>query len=190
MQLDDGKKILIEISQGSEQAFTRLVDNYSSKLYTYIYRLTRRREVAEEVTQDIFMQLWQTREFLPEVHNLDAYLFILTRNFSVNALKKLIREKDHLQKWLEIAPSSLSDSGWNENHLNLVDQAIGQLSTRQKEVWIMSRRRKMKYQEIARALNISKDTVNEHLQAANRNIVNYLRNNIEGLMLLCCCLLH
>lgn len=177
------KDLLLQIAEGDEKAFGEFVRLYSSKLYTYIYRITANSAESEELVQDIFIQLWQTREALAAVENPDAYLYILSRNRAANALKKMIRERNEQKLWQQLNWLQV-DEGNEQNVRNLLDQAVEALPPQQKKIWQMSRGLRMKYTDIALELGISKDAVNKSLQAAGKNITSFIKQHLNLLLLL------
>lgn len=184
-QIYSEKELLERVAKGEEQAFANLVQLYSSRLYTYMYRITGNSYESEELVQDIFVQLWQTRETLTSVKNFGAYLYILSKNRATNALKKVIRIRNEMNRWAtEQVSVSVDDDGFQEQISNLLDQAIDALPPKQQKIWRMSRMQHMKYEAIARELDISKDTVNKALQAANKNITTYVNKHLDTLLLL------
>ncbi|WP_372490119.1 RNA polymerase sigma factor [Chitinophaga sedimenti] len=49
-------------------------------LSTHIYRITESRELTEEIVQDAFLKIWQTRETLPDVRNFRSYLIVISKH--------------------------------------------------------------------------------------------------------------
>lgn len=177
MILPDERALLLEVAAGSEAAFAALVKQYASLLYGYILKLTRDEAAAEDVVQEIFTQLWLTRETLVEVRHFRAFLFVISRNHALKALKRIDQEYAHREEWgrLNTIPEEHNDG--IAFYLGLVEQAIMQLSPQQKKVWILSRRQGLKYNEIAQEMNISRETVKKYLQHATASIVTYLKSH-------------
>ncbi|MBO9572092.1 MAG: sigma-70 family RNA polymerase sigma factor [Chitinophagaceae bacterium] len=172
------------VAHGDGAAFKILVEQFSPLLYTFIFRITRNQQVAEEVMQDVFIKLWQTRETLAEVKNFEAWLFVISRNHSLNALEKMLGEKRRQFKFQQSAESYYQHPELEKTALDLIDEAVNQLPPQQKKVWVMHRRLRMQYEPISKELGISKETVNKHLQAATQNITNYLKAHASELILL------
>jgi len=175
------KELLLAVSRGNEQAFCELVDAYSSPLHTFIFRHTDSRELAEEIVQDIFTQVWLTRETLTEVRNFYTYLYVLCRNRAFNELKKMAREKKRLQQWQqEQDTASMADEKGElpYEYLDLVKEAVEQLPAQQKKVWTLSRKEGLTYMQVAEQLQISRETVKSYLKAANTGILKYLTARI------------
>jgi RNA polymerase sigma-70 factor (ECF subfamily) len=170
------KELLLRVSRGDEKAFTQLLVETSGLLYSFILQHTKAKEVAEEIVQDIFTQIWQTRESLTEIKNFRVYLYVISRNRVLNEIKKMIRERKRHQEWTQtvIADVREEDRAVIEQQYNLIDNAIAQLPPQQKKVWILNRQKELTYKEIAAEMNISRETVKTYLQHANNTITKYI----------------
>ncbi len=86
--LNSHPEILLRVSQGDEQAFEKLVYQYSEKVFFHALTFVKTWEQAEETVQDIFLKIWEKRKILAEVENFDNYLFIVSKNFLISAIRK------------------------------------------------------------------------------------------------------
>jgi RNA polymerase sigma-70 factor (family 1) len=183
----DEKELLQKVAAGDEIAFTRLFDAYHQQLGQHIFRLTESRAMAEEIVQDIFLKIWIGREALSGIQHFRSYIFVVARNHTINALRKTIRErrlhrnweKDTAETWGSADAGDLSKS-WN----TLIDAAIDQLPPQQKKVFILARQDRLKQEEIARVLQISKSTVKSHMRLAVAAVTEYIRAHADLLSLL------
>lgn len=174
------QELLQQVAKGNELAFRQIFDAYHHLLGAYIFRLTGSMETAEEIVQDVFIKIWDNREELTEVRNLKAYLFVVSRNQALNALKKSLREKKHYQQWQteqQVEEHLDSPEPLFNNQYRLLDLAINQLPPQQQKVYLLSRHERLKYAEIAIKMNISRETVKKYLQLAASSISSYLREN-------------
>lgn len=175
---------LQEVAQGNEAAFRDLFRQYADHLYAYIWQLTKSRELAEEVVQDIFLQIWISREALAEVRNFRNYLFVIARNHALNAMKKMMRERKRAMEW-ELARGEEDTPPPREPDLDIVEEAIRQLPAQQQKAWLLSRRQGKKYQEIAQEMELSRETVKKYIQYATQSIVRYVTSRISTLLAIC-----
>ncbi|WP_295117727.1 RNA polymerase sigma-70 factor [uncultured Chitinophaga sp.] len=175
--------LLQRVSRGDEQAFRELFHAWSDPLHAYICRLTHSNELAEEIVQDIFLQIWTTRETLASVRNFPPYLFVISRNHALNALKKALREKKRQQAWEAVNTQEWDDNTNLEPQLGLIETAISQLPPQQQKVWILCRRQGKKYQEVAEEMRISRETVKKYLQYANQSIMEYVAARTDACLL-------
>ena len=181
------QELLQQVAGGNELAFRQIFDAYHHLLGAHIFRLTDSMETAEEIVQDVFIKIWDNREELTEVRNLKAYLFVVSRNQALNALKKSLREKKHYQKWQteqQVEEHLDNPEPLFNDQYHLLDLAINQLPPQQQKVYLLSRHERLKYAEIAMKMNISRETVKKYLQLAVGSISSYLRENTYLLVLL------
>src|SRR4030095_3888383 len=71
-------------------AYKQLFELYYAPLSQFSYSITRSREIAEEIVSDVFLKIWMKRKSLLKIHNKHLYLYICTKNHSIN---RLIKEK-------------------------------------------------------------------------------------------------
>src|SRR5688500_13593563 len=86
--------MLQAIAQNDERAFNNLFYEYHQQLGAFVFSITRSKELTEEIIQDVFVKLWENRKELPAIKNFSAWLFIITRNHTLNAIKKLVQERE------------------------------------------------------------------------------------------------
>ncbi|SEK39671.1 RNA polymerase sigma-70 factor, ECF subfamily [Chitinophaga rupis] len=181
---DITKNLLPLVAAGSEKAFRQLFHLYADLLHTYIQSITKSSELAEEVVQDIFLQIWISRETLHNIRNFRSYLFVISRNHALNIIKQLIRENRRIKQWEESkALHADSDPEHLEYRLSLIEEAVRRLPPQQQKVWVMSRKQGMKYSEIAVATSLSRETVKKYLQYATSSIMQYVASRIDLLVI-------
>lgn len=170
-------ELLRRIAEGDTRSFEEIVIRYKNKLHAFVLNMTRSVEATEEIVQDSFLQVWITREGLPEVENFGNYLFILCRNRCLNALRKQLsdRRRQHaLEQGLLRAPDPEPAFSF-ELLIAEVQRAVNQLPPQQKRAWELSRRQGKNYGEIALEMALSKETVRKHVQLANISIIAFLK---------------
>jgi RNA polymerase sigma-70 factor (family 1) len=175
--LNDEKELLRQVADGDERAFTRLFDHYHQRLGIHIYRITRSEEIAEELVHDVFLKLWLNRELLSGVDNFAVYLFVVSKNAALNALKKIASEKLKFTGLDDVTenPSEQPD----DYRYVLIDEAIDQLPPQQRQVYMLSRHQRLSYHEIAFQMGISRETVKKYLQIATASIVSYIGKSVK-----------
>jgi len=157
------------VAQGDEQAFRKIYDYYSDRLYNYSFRITDKEELAEEIVMDAFLKIWINRVDLTGINRFDSYLYTVVRNQAFNAIKRMAHEADIMK---ELGLNNTEYNGCTEetviynDYQHLLNQAVNQLPPQQKLVYILSRDEGLKYDEIALQLKLSKNTVKAHLKKA------------------------
>lgn len=163
-----------------EFEFRRVFEEYKRQVYTQVYAIAKSQYAAEEITQEIFIKIWQNRELLSSVKNLDGYIYTIVRNYSLNYLRKAasdLRLVNHL--------ISVAVPGYNHTesvvqvseYKKLIHMAVSKLSPQRRLVYEMSKDNDLSYDDIASQLNLSKHTVKNHLLSALASIRGYLTQN-------------
>jgi RNA polymerase sigma factor (sigma-70 family) len=171
-------ELLSQVAAGNEQAFTFLFHQWQPFLSTHIYRITESRELTEEIVQDAFLKIWQTRETLPEVRNFRNFLIVISKHQALNALQKISREFQNWEKWVKEDAANGDQHDPAAQFYILLDEAIDQLTERQRQVYLLHRHEKLTYQQIADRLNIGKESVKTHIELAVKHISAHLRSRI------------
>jgi len=166
------KDLLQEVAAGNAASFTELFYRWQPFLATHIHRITESVPVTEEIVQDVFLKIWESREALAGIRSFKAYLLVVSKNMAINAFKKMAREFQQLERYRVESITPAEDS--SAALYSLIDEAIDQLSPRQKEVYLMHRHQRMTYQEIAAELGIGRESVKTHLQLAVHGISKYV----------------
>jgi RNA polymerase sigma-70 factor (family 1) len=172
--------LLLRVAGGDEQAFSELFNTHHQLLGTHIYRITGSAELAEEVVQDVFLKIWLSRESLSAVQHFRAYLFVVSKNHALNCLRKLAKERLR-QKTIEENAISLipEDNSGLDAYYSLLDEAIDHLPPQQQKVYLLSRHKRLKYDEIASQMGLSRETVKKYLQASTHSITNFVQSNMD-----------
>ncbi|MES2266059.1 MAG: sigma-70 family RNA polymerase sigma factor [Bacteroidota bacterium] len=174
------KELLLKVADGDEHAFSELFNAHHQLLGTHIYRITDSAELAEEVVQDVFLKIWMSRETLVNIQNFRAYLFAMSKNHALNCLRKLAKERVHQKSIEENAAELMPDENPRlKGYYSLLDEAIDHLPPQQQKVYLLSRHNRLKYDEIANQMGLSRETVKKYLQGATHSITSFVQSNID-----------
>ena len=158
--------------QGDEEAFDAIFRAYYAALVGLAESVLRQRAVAEEVAQDVMLELWRRRETLAVEESLRAYLFQATRNRALNHLRhRKVEQRGEPHARGESATPAVADAHLVEEEIDVaVRRAVAELPDRCREVFELSRVHGLTYAEIARALDISVKTVEAQMGKALRTL--------------------
>ena len=177
-------ELLQNVSTGSTEAFRRLYYLWEPALSSFLFQITKSKELTAEIVQDVFLKIWMTRETLQEIKNFKAYLFVISKNQAINALKKSIVELEKFKIFADnphLYEEEVDEK--KEYQYSLIDEAIDQLPARQKEVSLLHRYERMTYQEIADRLGIGKESVKSHLSIGIKAVKSNLQSKISLILL-------
>ncbi|TDX12754.1 RNA polymerase sigma factor [Flavobacterium sp. S87F.05.LMB.W.Kidney.N] len=164
----DEKKLLLELSQGSELAFTNVYNQYKNNVYSTAFRITKSKILSEEAVQDIFLKIWQNRETLSEIDHFENYLYIISRNHLFNSIKKIAREAT-LASEINLKETGFIDTDTSikdEQYNIILNQIVEQLPPQQQKVYKMAKLEGLSHQKIGESLGISTETVKKHMAQA------------------------
>lgn len=184
MPIKNDESILIRnLVRGDALSFDQIFSKYNKKVYSFSLRNVKSKEDAENVVQEVFINLWTHREKLKEIKNLDAWIFMICFNTIRKHFRQLMRENKHLQN---LAAYSFEDDNTTVTEIeynDLLEKAekiIDRLPERQKTIFFLSKKEGLSNDEISRKLNITKKTVENYLTNAKSSIKKALVN--EGLL--------
>jgi len=157
--------------QGDDEAFSLLFFEYYPKVKHFIIRLIKSDVFAEDLAQDIFAKIWINRENLSNVHSFNAYIFQMTKNRVLNHIKSNTVRSIYKNSINTEEPSITLEEEFIAKETQLIIELVVQkMPSRKRRVFEMSRYEGLKNEEIATKLNISKKTVENHLNMAINEI--------------------
>lgn len=182
----DDRTLIREIKNGNNEAFEFLFNAYYSRLRRYAIRFVRDEEVVRDIIQESFLKFWEKRALIEAV-SISALLFAMVRNACLNYLKHINLVEQRSLDYLDTAEGQEElyhwDFGVSPEYTLLykelreqIDLVISDLPPRCREVFEMSRFKKMKNWEIAEALHISTTAVEKHITKALARFSEHFRN--------------
>lgn len=165
----DDSELLAGLRRGDDSAFAAVFRAYYAGLVAAAERLVVDRGAAEDVVQEVMLELWRRRGALDPGLRLRAYLYQSTRNRALNQIRHLrvVREGE------PYAPAPSAPPGAEQGALAgeldaAIRSAIGELPDEVRETFLMSRVDGLTYPEMARTLSISVKTVEARMGRALR----------------------
>ena len=174
------KELIILLKEGDEKAFTTLYRRYWSKVYNFSRLYLSSILEIEEVVQEVFVKVWESRSLLREDDNFKGFLFVITRNLVFNQFRRSFNENAYkLTVLSSIMPYyNLEEELTAADLQEFIEKMVKELPPRQQEVFNLSRNAHLTYKEISIRLNINKKTVERHINEAlkflKKNIMFYL----------------
>ncbi|MET0462565.1 MAG: RNA polymerase sigma-70 factor [Chitinophagaceae bacterium] len=168
------KSLQQQIEGGSQQAFSSLFRLLYPRLLSFAIQYVHIKEIAEEITNDVFIKLWNRKEHLHEVNNISTYLFVSVKNLSLNYLKRY----SHLHVAVENNEEDASlvnlddpeqQLEWKEMSFQLA-HAIDSLPDQCRTIFKLIKEDGFRYKEVAEILGISPRTVETQLFRAMKKL--------------------
>lgn len=176
-------ELLTRLKNGDVLAFDQVYELYSHKLYSFVFKILKNEADADDIVQEVFVKIWESRYKLDDHKLLSSYIFTIAYNHSIDLIRKRINSNKYLEHLknssiLYSTPNSISELEFNELNTQ-VKKLIANLPERQKQVYLLHKEKGLTYPEIAEHMGISKNTVENHMAKA----LKYLRSNISNTLL-------
>jgi len=154
-------------------AFREIYSRYWKKLFDEAYKRLKNRELAEEVVQELFTNLWTKRQVLQINTTIGAYLHSAIANQVIDIYRKELvrsRYKEAFKVVHTEVDNSTVDSIMLKDLVYTIDEEISHLPDKCRSVFELSRKEHKSNKEIASYLGISEKTVEQHLTKAIKQI--------------------
>jgi len=162
---------------GDQAAFTRIYHSLKGEIYMFALKITKSREDAEDITVKVFMKLWEFRDRIDSLVHLRRWVFFTARNLCINVL----RERRFPQPFTDELHSETKDTGApladvREHEMvwaSLMEELwniIEALPVMRRKVMLMRFQENKSMEEIASALDLSVQTVYNHMARAKDQI--------------------
>ena len=171
-----------KIREGSAESFNILYDKYWEIVYVSAMKRLKNHDQAQDITQDVFSQLWLKRKGL-QIDNVPAYLHIAVRNRVLNLFEKerrYIPFEQLLYDNINLQGEYADALALQNEFLNAYRALVDSLPFQRKKIFLQYYEQGLSTEEIARQLVLSRKTVQNQLGRA----VSYLRANLSHLFLL------
>ncbi|MDR1371032.1 MAG: RNA polymerase sigma-70 factor [Dysgonamonadaceae bacterium] len=164
------KNDLLKLRNGSPEVFEKLFHQYGGRLYNFILkRSSGNTYLTEEIVQNTFIRIWETRACLDPDKSFLSYLCTIAKNMLINEYEHQMVEyvyKDYILKYCSEI-DNVTEKEIDKNLLEeYVDCLIEKLPPGRKQVFILSRKKMLSNKEISEQLQISESTVQSQLSKA------------------------
>lgn len=163
----------LSFQSGDRRVFEYVYNSYYELLIRQVFRLCREKEVAEEIVQESFTQLFLNRGNLKDMDGIYPYLYVVSKRLAISNFRKKVLQTAY-QSYLHVywsEGSNESQDTLDQKDLgDMVDRLVDRLPHQQKLIYRMSKFDEKTYQEIADEIGISKNTVRNHIASATRII--------------------
>lgn len=160
--------------ENDEQAFKELFNIFYGRLLQLAHMILRNNELAEDTVLEVFAKLWEKRQDLPKIESLSKYFYVLVKNKSLDQLRK---NKDLIH--VELTDTALRERVVSQHPekifldkelLEKINHAILDLPEKCRMVYRLVKEEGHSYQDAAELLNVSRKTVDNHINLAMRRI--------------------
>jgi RNA polymerase sigma-70 factor (ECF subfamily) len=176
--------LMLQLKNGDETAFRTIVEKHQDYIFRLAFRYLTNHQDAEEITQDVFIKLYQSRASYKPRAKLSTYLYRITINLSLNRIRDRKRKNWISLETLKSKQNEkimLTDDQNPEKRIEqkekqqFIKRAIGSLPNNQQTALILKRFEDLSYQEIAEVMETSVSAVEALLHRAKQNLQKKLK---------------
>ena len=166
--LDPDAALMLRVKRGDRAAFAELVEKYKQPTINFVFRTLRDETESEDVAQNVFLQVWKSRDRYERTAKFSTWLFTIARNLCLNELRRRSRhpaesiEESHSDN--EDLPSRQyedkkillpTDNALHGELAKKIEEALAELPENQRTAILLCRRDEVSYEEIAEILGCS-----------------------------------
>lgn len=151
-------------------AYTALYERYFGLLYLHARKKVRNAEEARDITQDIFISLWNHRSSIDADQGVKAWLYACLRNKIIDWMAHQHVSSRYIRSFSQF-PTSVCETDHRVREKELaamIEKEIQALPPRMREIFLLSKRDHLKHKEIAQKLQLSEHTVKTQVKHALR----------------------
>jgi RNA polymerase sigma-70 factor (family 1) len=168
------EQILIKrLEESSQEAFSQIYDLYAPRLMAYCMQYAKVSEDAEEIVEDVFVQLWNSRRNIRQHESLKGLLFTIARNRLINAFRSRINSpvyEEFVDYKDSISASDASVPLEYDDFVRRLNSALDTLPDTQRRAIKLSRIDGLTNKEIAAAMQLSEQTVKNQLSVGLKTL--------------------
>lgn len=149
--------IMEAVKRGELQQASVLFERYNNRIFNFLARMTMDRDLAEDLTQNVFLRIIKYRNSYKEGARFQSWIYQVARNiFSdhYQAHKNRFADFVDVEKVSDYMPDSEESEMWDERE-KLLHKSMARLGEEQRELLILTRFQQMKYEEVALIMDTS-----------------------------------
>jgi RNA polymerase sigma-70 factor (ECF subfamily) len=176
-------KIIEQLKQGNETAFKNMVDSYQKLVVNTCYGMVHNREDAEDIAQDVFIEVYRKIQDFREDSKLSTWLYRIAVNRSLNHIRDNKKHRwfrsfedevsEKCKKYLEVEAAKSDEPEYeleNQQRAIILKEAINSLPKNQKVAFILSKYEDLSYHEIAEVMELSVSSIESLIFRAKKGL--------------------
>jgi RNA polymerase sigma-70 factor, ECF subfamily len=182
---DPDVRLMLEVRDDKAAAFEELMLRYQNRLVTVLEHLVGRRDLAEDLAQDVFLRIYRARKRYVPGAKFSTWLFTIANNVASNALRSQSRRKEvnwkarpgestganTLDQMAQAASALMPSRQMDKAEVrDVVREAIGTLNERQRLAVLLSKFENMSYEDIAETMEMTPQAIKSLLSRARGNL--------------------
>lgn len=182
----DYKNTIHKLKIGDSLEYSKLIDTYHNMLCSYAFDLTNDKDLAQDIVQNVFINIWKKRSKLKDDFNLKSYLYKSVYNGFLNQLKTKMYVVPLEKKHIDVLNNFMEqeDEKSIDRLMTIVKREIENLPPKCKQTFLLSKEEGLTNIEIAEYLNVSIKSVEAHITKAFTILRKSLGDKTESILFL------
>lgn len=185
MSFEKNSFLAHQLKLGNEKAYTFLVESLYKSLCGYAYTLTNDHGKAEDIVQNVFVEIWINKKNINPKFSIKSYLYKSVYNEFIDQYRKnkpvIYLEKKYLEAIDLVVEKEQSNL---DELIKLVDKEVNNLPSKCKQIFLLNKKEGLTHVEISEYLNISTKTIEGHMTRAFKILANKLGDQYKTLLFL------
>lgn len=170
---------LHRLKQGNENAFEIIFRRYHAKIYHFVLNILYDKILAEDITQNVFLSVWEHRKDIIPEKNFSTYLYVIAKNLVFRETEKIMLSSRYKDYVLRTCPDKEDFSTQETIDADMLEetilQLINQLPEARKRIFLLYFKEELSNKEIAEKLSISVENVEMQVRRSLIHIRKYLK---------------
>ena len=167
-QSDPDAALMLRVKRGDRAAFTELVEKYKQPVMNFVGRSLRDETEAEDLAQNVFLQVYKSRDRYERTAKFSTWLFTIARNLCLNEIRRRTRHPAESLDDTQVESDELPPRQYEDKQIFLptenvlhgelarkIEEALAALPENQRTAILLCRQDELSYEEIARVLGCS-----------------------------------
>lgn len=167
--MPEEKELIERAVNGEESAYLKILNLYKGRIFSYIFRLVKNYDDAEELTFDTFIKFFKSLKSFDTSKSLSSWLFTIAHNLVVDFFRRNKIEYEYLDERYSIS-DNLAEKFEIEKRLKQLETALSQLVPIDREIIILFHREELSYQEISEIIKLPVSTIKTRLHRARKRL--------------------
>ncbi|GAA4174809.1 MULTISPECIES: RNA polymerase sigma factor [Sphingobacterium] len=173
---------IIRLNAGEMIAFEWLYNTYKHQLASNLLKLVKASDIAEDILHDVFVKVWENRTKIDPERSFEGYLYRIAANMVADFYRKISKDRNYQQYLVNIQETvyqHIDELLENKYRRELIDKALTELPPKCRTVFQLCKIEGRSYEEVSDLLQISPNTISNHLNRANKKILLFLQNPVN-----------
>ena len=162
------QELTSRLAESDEYAFAEIYKRYKPRIYLLIKKFVISSQMAEDLTQEVFVKIWEGGSKLTEVQSIKPYLLATARNHTLNSLKKALRSEEAMGVIINAYVDdrrTTEETIVSKEYSEFLERTLAGIPARSREIFKLCREQGKTYEEAAIILGISRNAIKNHMVA-------------------------